>query len=67
MTNRDNIFRALRRENPERMPFEFVLCPSQIEEFKKRTGKTDYHEYFNFPIRYVDINPSKKATDFKQY
>ena len=64
MTNRENVLRALRRENPERVPFEFVLCPSKIEEFKKRTGESDYQEYYNFPIRYVELNPTTKKTDF---
>ena len=67
MTNRENVLRALRRENPERIPFEFVLCPSHIEEFKKRTGKKNYLEYYGFPIRYVELNETKKKTDFSKY
>ena len=67
MTNRENILRALRRDNPERVPFEFVLCPSKIDEFNAKTGKTDYLDYFDFPIRYVELNPTVKDTDFKKY
>lgn len=67
MTNRKNVLRALRRDNPERVPFEFVLCPSYIEEFKRKTGSQDYLEYFGFPIRYVALNKTKKKTDFSKY
>ena len=67
MTNRENVLRALRRDNPERVPFEFVLCPSHIEEFKKRTGSDDYQEYYGFPIRYIELNPTKLRTDFSGY
>jgi uroporphyrinogen decarboxylase len=67
MTNRENILRALRRDKPERVPFEFVLCPSKIEEFKERTGKSDYLDYYQFPIRYVELNPTVKKTDFRIY
>jgi len=67
MTNRENVLKALRREKPERIPFEFVLCPSKIEEFRNRTGETDYQEYYDFPIRYVELNPTMKKTDFSIY
>ena len=67
MTNRENVFRALRRQEPERVPFEFVLCPSHIEEFKKRTGSEDYLEYYHFPIRYIDINESNKKFLTEKY
>ncbi len=67
MTNRENMLRALRRDNPERVPFEFVLCPSHIEEFKKRTGTDNYMEYYGFPFRYVELNPTKKNVDFSRF
>lgn len=67
MTNRENVLRALKRGNPERIPFEFVLCPSHIEEFKKKTGTEDYQEYFGFPFRYVSLNETKERTDFSKY
>ena len=67
MTNRENVLRALRRDNPVRVPFEFVLCPSHIEGFKKRTGAEDYLDYYGFPIRYVELNDTKLRTDFSGY
>ena len=35
MNKRENMLRALRRDNPESVPFDFELCPSQIENFER--------------------------------
>ena len=67
MTNRQNIFRGLRRQQPERVGFEFSLSPLLQEEFKRRTGLTDYQEYYKFPFRYHDMNPTRLKTDFSVY
>ena len=40
MNKRENMLRALRRDNPESVPFDFELCPSQIENFEKRNGSS---------------------------
>jgi uroporphyrinogen decarboxylase len=66
MTNRENVLKTLRKHNPQKVPFEFVLCPKYIEEFEKRTGSDDYLEYYGFPIRYVEPNTTKKKTDFSK-
>lgn len=66
-TNRENVLRALRRDNPEKVPFEFVLCPFHVKEFKKRTGTEDYMKYFGFPFRYVEPNPSMEKIDYSKY
>ena len=42
MTPRENIVKVLRREGVESVPVDFVLCDSQIEDFKKRFGHDDY-------------------------
>lgn len=67
MTRRENVLRALRRDNPESVPFEFSLCPAHVEKFKEMTGSSDYKTYFGFPIRSIEINPTKKRTDFSKY
>ena len=67
MTNRENVLRALRRDKPERVPFEFVLCPSHIDEFEKRFKTRDYMDFCRFPIRYAEINETTKKTDFTKY
>lgn len=55
MTPRENLIKLLRREGFEHIPVEFMLCPSLMEEFKKRTGsEQDYMEYFQMPWRHVE-------------
>ncbi|AQT68270.1 methylcobalamin:coenzyme M methyltransferase [Anaerohalosphaera lusitana] len=67
MTNRENFLRALRRDNPQKVPFEFVLCPSQVEELKRRTGTKDFREHFGFPLRYIELNPTKMDVDYSVF
>jgi uroporphyrinogen decarboxylase len=67
MNNRENVLRALRRQQPQRVPFEFVLCPYHFEQFKARSGHKDYMEYYGFPIRYIDLNPTRRNTDFSVF
>ena len=67
MKNRENVLRALRRDNPQSVPFDFTLCPSHIHEFEKMTGSIDYMEYFGFPFRYVELNATNKNSDFSKY
>jgi uroporphyrinogen decarboxylase len=67
MTNRENVIRALRRDHPERVPFDMTLCPAHIETLEKKTGTTDYHDYFRFPYRYVELEPSVQKPDYSRY
>jgi uroporphyrinogen decarboxylase len=67
MTNRQCILSTLKRENEDKIPFDLALCPVHIDNLEKIAGTRDYYEYFNIPLRYVDINPTKKETDFKVY
>jgi len=67
MTNRDNILRALRRQQPERVGFDFVFSPALLEEFKRRTGRDDYQEYYNFPVRCLELRPTRLKTDFTEF
>lgn len=67
MTNRENVFRALKRNKPESVPFDMVLCPSKEEEFRHRTGSQNYMEYYKFPFRYVEPDETILRTDFTKY
>jgi uroporphyrinogen decarboxylase len=67
MTNRENILRSLRRQQPERVGFDFVLSPALLAEFTRRTGSEDYAEYYNFPIRDLPINATRLQTDYSGY
>lgn len=67
MTVREKFFNAVRRKDDRFIPFEFGLCPSLHEEFKRRTGKTDYAEYFEFPAINVNVKCTSKPDRFFKY
>ncbi len=69
MTARDNLISLYRRKGYDKVPVSFSLCPSLYEIFKERTGKTDYAEYFNFPVRNVDdlVPTHADAAVFRSY
>lgn len=67
MTPRERTLTALRREEPDRVPMEFSLCPSQMERFRKETGASNPAEYFGFGIRGIGIKRTKLETDFSKY
>lgn len=50
---RERFFRAMRREEEGFIPFEITFCDSMYEEFKRRTGETDYYSYYNMPVRFM--------------
>ena len=58
---------AMRREEPDRVPMQFSLCPSQMERFKEETGASNPAEYFGFGTRGVGIGKTKLKTDFPAY
>jgi len=53
---RENILKVLRRSGMEKVPVDFVLCESQIEDFKKKTGHRDYESYFRLSHRSFQMN-----------
>ena len=69
MTSRARVLAALRREPPDRTPFDFALgfSPYQLEVFRQRTGHTDPNEYFETDIRGVHIGPTRHLADFTAY
>lgn len=64
MTNRENILRAFRRQQPESVGFDFVFSPALLAEFRRRTGREDYQEYYNFPLRCIELDPTRLKTDY---
>lgn len=67
MSNREKVLKALRRQSSDFIPFMLSLCPDKLDEFKRRTGKEDYNEYYESPFRNVFINPTRITTDFAKY
>jgi uroporphyrinogen decarboxylase len=82
MTNRENFLRALRRDNPEWVPFDITLCPFHEENLRKKLGEkasgepasnvttagsVDSKAYFGIPFRFVEPLPTKKNIDYRKY
>lgn len=65
MTARENLLCLLKRQGFEKIPVEFMLCPSLEESFRREIGgeDTDYMDYFGMPWRRVgDLIPDEPDT-----
>lgn len=67
MNERENLIRAVRRQNPEHVPLGLSFCETLMKTFREKTGSEDYYEYFNIPYRYVSLLPSKKTANYSRY
>ncbi len=69
MTSRERVYRAMRRQKPDRVPFDFSFgfSPYQLAEFKKRTGCQDPLNYFGADTRMLRIGATSRPADFSRY
>jgi len=67
MSPRERVIKALSREIPDRVPFEFSFTPYLQEIFKQKTGADDPREYFGMEIRHVSLKPTRIKQDFSAY
>jgi uroporphyrinogen decarboxylase len=67
MTIRSKYLAAMRRQSEAYVPFSFWLCPSLQEEFKRRTGVSEYWEYYGFPIKGITAEYVGKRGKFAGY
>ena len=67
MTIREKYFAAMRRMSASYVPYEFSLCPALYEEFKRRTGKTNYLEEYQFPVFNMSVAYSGRSDKFAAY
>jgi len=67
MTRRENILRALRRQPCEWVGLDFVLSPGLLDGFQRSTGRTDYQDYYQFPVRRFELDATRLTTDFSVY
>ncbi len=70
MTSRERVLAALRREEPDRIPWEFsygAFAPALLETFKEKTGAEDPAEHFNFDTRSVQFKPVYDRQIFHKY
>jgi uroporphyrinogen decarboxylase len=62
-TPREDLLRCLRRQGFEKVHLDFVFCKSQIEEFKKQFGNSDYETYFGLTHRKLEIPVKRNYSD----
>jgi uroporphyrinogen decarboxylase len=70
LTQRENLLRLLRRQGYEYPPIFFQLCPSQVEQFRRKTGsRLAYQDYFEFAFIYISdsVPPGRKEIDWARY
>jgi len=67
-TLRERVRTALRREQPDAVPFDFHgFTPAVMETFRQKTGADDPWEYFEAPMRHVHLGPTRRKTNFSVY
>lgn len=67
MKHRERILTAMRREEPDRVPFDIKLTAPKHDELVERTGATDPYEYFDLDYRYVPVKQPRSLPDFSRY
>jgi uroporphyrinogen decarboxylase len=72
MNARDRVLTAMQRTGiPDRVPFEIswgAFTPGLMKIYRERTGSTlDPAEYFDFDVRLVNLDPTRKKTDFSAW
>ncbi len=70
MTPRERVFRAVRRQRPDRVPKDtsWGLTPPVMETFRRKTGRDDPEDYFGVEIRFVglDVPPERESESARQ-
>lgn len=67
MNKRENLLRALLRQDPDHVPYAFSLCPKLATEFRQRCGTDDYESWYGFPFRDVSLKPSRFPVDYSSW
>lgn len=69
MNARERLLTVVNRQVPDRIPkdLSWGLCPALEEEFRRRTGHTDYCDYFGLDTRLLDFGPTRLNRDFSNY
>jgi len=69
MTSRERVLAVVNRQKPDRIPkdLSYGLCPAKEAEFKRRTGHSDYWDYFDLDVRFLRFAPTNRKYDFSIY
>ena len=66
-TPRENILRALRRQDPLWVPWGLELCDFLLDVLSRRTAGRSPWEFFQLPYRYVGLNPTRLYGQYDDY
>jgi len=61
-TPRLDLLRCLRRNGSDRVHVDYVLCDSQIADFEKRFGHSDYETWFGLSHRRLELEIKRNFT-----
>jgi uroporphyrinogen decarboxylase len=67
MNHRERLLTAMRRREPDRVPYDIRLSTPKYDEFVERTGAADPGDYFDLDYRYVTVKPPRSLPDFSRY
>lgn len=67
MTNRENFFALMRGQTFERVPYILTMCDQLKKKLLEQRGAEDFWEYYQVPIRYAGIAPTRHPIDYSRY
>lgn len=69
MTSRERVLAVAARKKPDRLPkdLSWGLSAEKEAEFRQRTGREDYWEYFGLDIRMLEFAPATQTVDYSAY
>jgi uroporphyrinogen decarboxylase len=67
MNPRENVLAAIRRQNPERVPFVLGMTPPMYAQFQEKTGAIDPFEYWDFDLRNTYFRSPLEKADYAPY
>ena len=67
MNPRENVLAAMRRQNPERVPFALSFTAPMYELFVEKTGSDNPYEYWDFDVRGTWFRSPTEKADYSPY
>ena len=67
MNPRENALAAMRRQNPERVPFILGMTAPMYDLFHEKTGAYNPAEYWDFDARGTYFRSPSKKSDYSRY
>lgn len=65
--HRENLLNVLRRKDFKYIPYNLMLCNKLKKDLEDEKGVVDYVGYFNLPVEFIGISPTKKKQDYSKY